>query len=303
MLHICTTSDSNYLHKGLALYASLERTLGYKNFDLHWLCLNDECYTTLSKLVKSKAPYSTNIYLYTISEFESKDAELVKLKNCGHKSQHGTAEANYIWALTPYFINYLLHNIIPANEKLMYADADIFFYYTPQLIFDVVGTKSVGIHTHRFGGNKKTSASGWYNVGVMIFSNDAHGIKISDLWKDWVMHPNPTENKYYKEYGLCGDQKYVELFPVILGEEHVCVFDENSAISHRAPWCCDEDNRSVYFYHFSHFTFSIEKNWWRDHVNEKAEWRPSANPHIYPYYEKYYQEIRKANEVLKSIKY
>lgn len=296
MLHFCTTSDSNYLAKGLALYKSLKQTVK-EEFRLHWLCLDDECFHILNNL---RLP---EVCTYSLSALEESDEELVTLKNSGHQSQFGTPQANYIWALTPYFINYLLHNIIQPNEKLTYADSDIYFYRSPEDILNAVGTKSVGIHTHRFGGNKKTSDSGWYNVGVMVFTKDETGLKISDFWKRLVMNPNKQKNEYYVEYGKCGDQKYLELFIPLFGEENVCVFDEHPdfSISHRAPWCCDEDNRPVYFYHFSHFTYDIARNWWRDHVNEKPEWKPTRHAHILPYYEKYWEEIKKAEGLIKIV--
>lgn len=294
MLHFCTTSDKNFLLKGLVLYNSLTETV--KNpITLHWLCLDEETSDIIESLKKSHEKYA-NIIPYKLSEIEKHDDELMAFKNSGHKSKFGDERTNYIWALTPYFINYILKSgEIPKNEKLIYADSDICFYHDPQIILTAMNGSSIGIHTHRFGGNKKTSESGWYNVGVMVFTNDSVGVKMSDKWKYWCVTPN---NKYYETHGTCGDQKYLELFEKYAGILNVSVFDENPAVplSHRAPWCTHEDGKPVIFYHFSHFTFNIEKGTWADSIN--GEWKPARHNHIFPYYKNYFEEIKKANTLV-----
>lgn len=289
LTNFCTLCDKNYIHKGLALYNSLISTMKTP-FRLYWLCVDQETFDSIIALGIE------NIIPLSLSALEKENPDLERSKS-NPASLYGSQRDNYIWSLAPYFVNYLLHNKINEGEKLTYLDSDICFYISPQIILDVVGSRAAGIHTHRFGNRIASgqSPTGWYNVGVVVFTKNSVGMNLSDLWAYWVMN---TNNEYYKQYGTCGDQKYLELFSKIAGENEVCIFDNDERISHRAPWCVEEDGRPVVFYHFSHFTFDLIGNSWKD--NLKMEWFPSAHPHIRPLYENYFEEMKKANTLLQG---
>lgn len=280
MINICTLCDKNYLLKGLAMRQSLiDLKVDYR---IYWLCLDQETYRVVGKL--------DNVLALELSVYEQEDEQLRKAQS-NPASRYGSQRDNYIWSLTPYFVNDVLTKYIKAGEHLMYVDSDIYFYLSPQVILDVIGDKSIGIHTHRFGPSRKKLDVGWYNVGVTVFRKDTVGIMASNMWKSWVMN---TDNDFYQEYGTCGDQKYLELFPTQF-PTRVCVFDEHSSISHRAPWCCDEDNKPVVFFHFSHFNCDLKNNTWKDSIH--GEWRPAALKHIRPYYENYFQAIKQIQHI------
>jgi len=300
MINICTHSDINYLYKGLALYHSLEETIK-EDFTLFYLCNDDETFNALKKLNKP------NIKIFKLSFLESIESLLLRAKRqkkCMYaRSQH----EQYMWCLTPYFVNYILHYFIEDNDTLVYADADIYFYESVQLILDTVKDKSIGVHTHKFSGEFKDDiATGWYNVGVVTFKRDVIGLKASNYWKDLVLYP---DNEHYEKYGTCGDQKYLELI-VEKHKDVVCIFDETSNIGHLAAWCSsplalNPDNKKIIykgnvqylvFYHFSHFNCEISTNSWRDHNNiDKPEWHPSSHPFIKDLYENYFKVIKKIN--------
>lgn len=295
-INFCTLCDKNYLHKALALYSSLKSTVK-KPFRLFWLCIDNETFTILSKLKIE------NVIPIELSLLEKVDIDLQKSKD-NPPSKYGSQRDNYIWSLTPYFINYLLderRKYIPEGEKLTYVDSDILFYQSPEVILDIIGNRPIGIHTHRFGRRikSKESPAGWYNVGVVVLTNNPVGMHVSNLWKYWTM--NQT-HEYYERYGTCGDQKYLELFEHVAGGDNVCVFDEDehTRISHRAPWCIEEDNLPVVFYHFSHFTFDLQKNTWSDSL--RGEWKPADNAHIRPFYEGYFEEIKKSEALIQSVR-
>lgn len=279
MINICTHCDSGYFLKGLALYKSLTETCS--EFTLHWLCNDREVFAQLTKI---NLP---NVVLYALEDLE-KDPELFKAKS-NPASKWGNQYSQYCWTLTPYFINYLLGKI---EGKLIYADADIYFYRSPQIILDIVGKKAVGIHSHRFSGIYRNTETGWYNVGVIIFDSEK-GKHISNEWKRWLIN---TNNEYYNTHGMCGDQKYLDLFPE-LWKEDVCIFDDERC-SHLAPWNCDNiqyGNAKHIFYrgkispvafaHYSHFNIDTEKRTYRD--SNSGEWSPCRNPEMKRYYDEY----------------
>lgn len=286
-MNVCTLTDSSYLAKGLTMRQSLI-DLGVEH-TVYWLCLDDETYNRIFTL--------DNVEAYKLSNLEKIDSTLQKLKS-NPATRYGGQRENYIWSLAPYFINFLLKNEIEPGEFITYIDSDIFFYNSPQIILDTIGERSVGIHTHRFGLNRKKLDVGWYNVGVIVFKNDRAGRLISELWKHWMVD---ASNPYYDEYGTCGDQKYLELF-VEMFPKQVCVFDEEGPISHLAPWCTHLEDKPVIFFHFSHFVYSLEKNSWNDNVREWRgewpEWKPSRHSHIRPYYELYFDKIKEAHKLI-----
>ncbi len=274
MIHFCTVCDNSYFEKGLTLYESIKKHYE-ETFIFHWLCIDKEIYEKLSVY------WGGNIRLYQLKDFEDNDSNLLAAKTIKPKV-YGDEYSQYCWCLTPYFVEYLLHSL-EENETLVYCDADIFFLDSPVKILDVVGEHSIGLHTHRSTVDEETIV-GKYNIGVTVFKNDHNARLISRLWKSWMLDP---ENQYAEKYGTCGDQKYAELWERIIGEENICVFDNE--ILHLAPWCThNPENKQPVFFHFSHFRFT--ENEWFDSL--RGEWNPAKEPGMKQYYEQYYKAIK-----------
>lgn len=313
MMHFCTIADKKYMLKGLAMLSSLTRQLNSK-FQLHWLCLDQDIYDTLTRLQDDYRPVTNAlrycVKLYLLSDIEKNDPQLLMAKS-NPPSRYGTQQDNYCWCLTPYFTHFILKNEIPDGEYLTYVDSDIFFYRSPEIITECVDGKPAGIHTHRFGGVYDDKIdTGWFNVGVVVFKKDSKGLEIASFWKQCMLN---TDNLYYNDYGTCGDQKYLNLFLKLWGKENICVFDEESdnQCGHLAPWNCTHlqhpgrhiiINKSgihelVVFFHFSHFTIDETGNEWSDSIN--GEWNPVKNDrYIHQYYEDYFEVIRQVKDML-----
>lgn len=299
-MYFCTVCDIKYLHKGLAMYQSLRRVCP-EPFTLYWLCLDKEI------LAKLTALNFTGVELFDLAELEERSIELQHAKR-NPPSKYGDAWSQYCWACTPYFINHLLHT--KGFDTVLYVDADIYFYHSPQIILDVVGSKAVGIHTHRFTGKIESQPklpdgigtaidTGWYNVGVLAFKNNQIARMVAQNWKNWMIK---SDHKYYTDYGKTGDQKYVELFIPLFGAENICVFDVEGNICHQAPWCTEGCGTTpVLFYHFSHFNFDLAAGTWKDHNNEPPEWVPSLKADIRPLYDQYFEAIKEAEKLISGL--
>lgn len=277
-MNICTHGDINYLGKILALHHSLKETAG--DFVLHVLCNDTE---TFESLFDRAIP---EMRLYSLGDYEMDDAQLSEVKNFP-AGTYGSQRDNYLWKITPYFVNEILQ-IIPYDETLIYVDSDVYFYQSPQIILDAVGNRSVGIHTHRFTPPYRKTASGWFNVGAITFRKDEIGIRMAEQWKEWCM---TTGTPLHDEYGTCGDQLWLQIFYKIIGWENISIFDEEEAwkgYCHLAPWNAEQFDGTLVFYHFSHF--NMDSNGWKDaHHNE---WHPAKKPGIHDLYENYYQTIK-----------
>ena len=102
-------------------------------------------------------------------------------------------------------------------------------------------------------------------------------------------------NRWFAEYGGCGDQKYLELFESKFGD--VKILDED--IGHAAPWNFSlynyfEDDtiiqwkdviQPLVFIHFSHF--NMDENGYRvAHRAEWGMWGPAKK-----YYDNYFRTL------------
>jgi len=298
-MNFCTLSDKKYFLQGLALYYSIEAR--YKGeFKLFWLCLDKQTFDDLRHLeLKNVIPVSLPV-------LEEIDPDLISAKK-NPACLYGDQYSQYCWALTPYFTDYLLQNIIPPDQYLMYVDSDIAFYHSPQLIIDAMEGKSIGIHSHRGEAayDVINNPVGEFNVGVVVFKNNDTGRKAAAWWKDCLIN---YPNRYYKIYGTCGDQKYLDLFIPLFKD--VCVFDRLNC-GYLAPWCFDnvrylDDGNIVYkgkaqpviFYHFSHFNYDLGKGQWKD--SHKGEWNPCSVPQVRKYYEYYFRVLMELQQIYLS---
>tara|TARA_R110002167_G_scaffold355499_1_gene569876 strand:+ start:1067 stop:1915 length:849 start_codon:yes stop_codon:yes gene_type:complete len=274
MNNLCTVSDINYLHQGLALYDSLNKTSN--KFTLHYLCLDNSAYDIISKI-------GPHIKAYHIDKFLAENPELVRIKNNNY--------SYFCWLLASYFSNKLL----PKYDSITYIDSDIFFHRDIQLIFDEVGSRDVGIFRHRQFPLDIPVAEGSYNVGVVHFKNTEAGQKTLAWWTDAVL------NKKYPELATCGDQKYLDHFPNICESIYI---DEN--IGHGAPWQWQmyeilDDNKIVWegatqdlvFTHFS--SFKLTQTSYIPALQHRCYTSASeytTNKNLKVIYDEYYSQIK-----------
>ena len=194
----CTLFDINYIDKGLTLFDSMRRHMN--EFKLYVFAFDDKCYEILKKVNhKSLIPIS-------MEEFETPDLLRVKEER---------TRAEYCWTCSPWIIKHVLEKY---NEPICtYIDADMFFFSSPQSVFDEMREKndSVIIVPHRFRSIEEEREAhdkvGSYCVEFNTFVNDASGKEALDWWADrcleWCYYAIPGTTEWY------GDQKYLNVFP------------------------------------------------------------------------------------------
>jgi hypothetical protein len=232
--------------------------------------------------------------------------KLVKMEEFEDKNLL-TAKSNrdrgeYCWTCASNFTYYVLKNN-PQIEMVAYLDSDLFFYSSPDPIYQEFGQNSIMIIPHRFlpGKEHQAEKNGIYNVGMLIFRNDKDGFACLDWWRRQCL------NWCYRipEPGKLGDQKYLEEFP--------CLFKNVHILQHKganlAPWNIKNyvigrknnqtfiDADILIFYHFfSDFKIYSPSHWLPaippSHYNKKS----FAKTYIYLSY------IKEMNESLKKIR-
>ena len=188
MFHFCTLFDSRFLTRGLALYESL---LGSgEDFQLYVFAFDDKCHEILKRLSLEK------ITAISLNEFEDEDLLAAKATR---------SRMEYCWTCTPSVIRYALDKF--GLPTCTYIDADLYFYNSPQPLFDEMAGHSVLITEHRYTRRYDQSRkSGKYCVQFMAFRNDARARQALEWWRAacnaWCYARH--------EGGKFGDQKYLD---------------------------------------------------------------------------------------------
>lgn len=193
--YYCTYFDKNYLLRGLALIASLQEKKG-SDFTIYAVCLDEFTRAILNRL---DIPQVKSVALH---EIEQNDAALIAARG-----NRNTVE--YYWTLTPTIILRVLERN-PHIDVLTYLDSDLYFFSSPDPIYDELGDASVLIHGHRFPNIfEHLAVNGLYNVGLLCFRNDARALVVLRWWRDRC-----NEWCYNKlEDGKYGDQLYLNDWP------------------------------------------------------------------------------------------
>ena len=302
MKNFCTLSDSSFLPYGLALHKSIEKNIS-EEFKLYYLCTDEEAYTELVNLnIKTIVPLS-------LRAIEESDGLLKNAKNnrpsfealnVGKRINKSPKEVQYFWCLSPYLCWYMLENY--DLEDILYVDSDIFFFNDLKTIYDEVGDKSVGIVRHRIPYN---SMVGEFNVGVVYFRKNLIGYQCAEFWKNCLFNIN---NPHYQTHGMCGDQKYLELFSPMFGKQNIRIIDEK--VGHLAPWNFlyhgYKDGKILWQSAEQDLTYCHFSNFKPDFVNDSYEMAPrhdlipeiKSNEFIKSIYQKYFNVVKLSREAL-----
>ena len=238
----CTLADRNYLVRGLALIESLERH-EKNDYVLYFVCLDELSRTVLRAL---NLPRVVPVALHSL---EKGDEALLAVR-----PQRSLVE--YYWTLTPTLILRLIERH-PEIDVLTYLDADLFFYSSPDPVFEELGEGSILIHEHRYSPELAHLEPdyGRFNVGLLCFRRDEIGLRALRWWRDrcleWCF--DRPEN------GKMGDQKYLDDWPQRF--ENLVVLQHPGA--GLAPWNHTQyqvsrqgnqtptvDGQSLVFFHF-----------------------------------------------------
>ena len=243
MMYFCTLFDSYYIHKGIALYLSLEKVTN--DFHLYVMAFDRESYEKLR---------SIGFKRMTVELFEDIETkELLALKTTRTK-------AEYCWTCGPSVIYHFLTNYNLPN--ITYLDADLFFLSDPHIIQEEIGDQSVAI-SEQGGEERNIERYGRYCVQYVFFKNDINGIRALTWWRErcieWCF------SRY--EDGKYGDQKYLDQFEVLFNNVHII---QNKGLV--GPWdtqfysfnentlTCNGEEYPLVFFHMSGNKFELKNS-------------------------------------------
>lgn len=239
--YYCTHFDINYVGHSLSLYNSL--IANENNFILYMFCMDDLSFDYLSNLELSNA----KIISFLDLENEIPNLKIAKLNR---------TKVEYFYTCSPAICYYLLTKK-QKIDCITYLDSDIYFFSSPNPIFDEIAKSSIGIIEHRFHWlTKRNIKYGIYNVGWITFRNDKVGL---DCLVNWL---NDCINWCYQklEGDKYADQKYLDFWPAKY-YPNLCVIKNKSA--NLAIWNLGNyklrsngndvfiDGQKLIFYHFA----------------------------------------------------
>jgi hypothetical protein len=242
MRWFCTYFDTNYMTRGLALYASLVRWV--PRFRLAVICLDEPCREILEKL---SLPYLT---LFSLEDLERFDPDLLVAKSNRNRLE-------YYYTLTPAIILFALQEFSEA-DMVTYLDSDIFFFNSPEPLFEELGKDAVSIIEHRFPPHLAAAViNGIYNVAWLTFRRDERALTCLHWWREKCLEwcYEILEEKRF------ADQKYLDDWPDRF--TGVTVLQHKGA--NVAPWNLSKwtvtlengnvriDEQGLIFFHFHRF--------------------------------------------------
>ncbi len=208
----CTIFDSNYLAKGIAMIQSLKKHS--PDAFVSVLAMDIEC----EKVLWEQFNWSISIYPMLSFEWATHLKEIRKTRT----------PQEFAWTCGSVFTNYV-SNLFGLDE-VTYLDADVFFFSDPEVVFDEIGDKSIGITPHRFAkaDEARLLPNGKYAVQWATFKGEV-GRKCLSKWaaqvREWCF--------YRHQDGKFGDQLYLNEWPELYPGE-VCEIS-NIGVG-AAPW-------------------------------------------------------------------
>ncbi len=250
MNHTCTYFDRGFLTQGVALARSLA---AHDPAAVLWvLALDDETVRALRGLKLS------TLRIVPLTELEAADPALAAVKPT-------RSRVEYYFTLSPCWPRHLLQTR-PEIDRLVYLDADLFLFSSPQPIWDELDKGSLLLCAHRFPDFlKHYERHGRYNVGVLGWRRDKDGLACLEWWRErcleWCF--DRLEADRY------ADQKYLEEWPQRFSGVVECRHPGvNLApwnwMNHRYDYSSSEvqiDGQPLVVFHFARFR-AIRGDWW-----------------------------------------
>lgn len=197
----CTIITSDYFFYAKALFDSLKKYNNTINFQVLIVDGYDEAYSYDTIDVISLEEIKTNL----ASDYDS------------IRKYEEDKKSNLRWALKPLFLKYLIK--LRGFQKVLFLDPDLYFYQTPEFLFDELNTADVIItpHWRSKDPNKDKSnfdllfTGGLYNAG--FFGCNENALNILDWWLLVCAYKMQKTNGFYV------DQAYLNLIPIYFSSQ------------------------------------------------------------------------------------
>ena len=182
------------------------------------LCMSDQAHEYFT------AHPEPGVRPIALSEFEAGDEELVRAK------RDGRSAIEYYFTCTPSLIRYSFR-LAPEAQFMTYLDSDLWFFSSPDVVYDRAKNASAIIIPHRFPPEHyERTRFGIFNVGWVTFRRDEEGLRLLEWWRqrclEWCFDRVDEENNRF------ADQRYLDRFPELSTKVYIVVHKG----ANLAPW-------------------------------------------------------------------
>ncbi len=252
MNQYCTYFDSGFLLQGVALARSLAK---HDPKGTLWvLALDSQAERALYALGLPQ------VHWVPLWKLEQADAGLAAVKST-------RSRAEYYFTLSPCWPRYLLQ-VNSGIEALIYLDADLLFFSSPEPLWTELARGSILTCAHRFPNFlAHYEKHGRFNVGVLGWRRDSAGLACLDWWRERCL-----EWCYDRlEEGRYADQKYLDEWPRRFEGVVECTHPGvNLAPWNWARFRCEVaddivhvDDQPLVVFHFARFRSLVGTWWWQ----------------------------------------
>lgn len=194
MRYYCTHFDINYIGHALSLYESL--SIYGESFKLFMFCMDDTSLNHLQTMNLSNATLISSLNL------EAKIKGLAQAKA-------NRSRVEYFYTCSPATCYYILQEFSEVN-LITYLDADLYFFASPEPVFEEISNADIGVIEHRFHWiTRRNIVYGRFNVGWISFRRSDEGLACLEEWMgdciNWC-YQRLEGDKY-------ADQKYLDKWP------------------------------------------------------------------------------------------
>lgn len=260
--HFTTVVSQDHFFKFMAMVSSLKNTC--KDFRIYVLCMHDVVYQILKKIgIEEVEPIQ-------LSEVESDELRRIKRERHFHA---------YCWTMKPVLLSYVMEKYRDC-QYYAHLDADLFFFDSPDHIFNESPDSSLFLTHHRNSRDflKYYGVTGIFNTGFVGCKNDETARKAITKWKYQCVEYCPIKEDRVRK--LFGDQRYVESW----SNEFKGVYVVQSYGVNTAVWNIQNyqvtikdgkvfvDGYPLVFYHFSGLTLISRNEFnlnWYYHIEDQ----------------------------------
>lgn len=285
---LATFFDSNYLSKAIVTYESL--SYYHKNFVLYAFCFDDLSFMTVKKLNK------TNFIPIPLKDFE-----LPVLKKQLHTKQK---YYEYYWA---YKAHILMHTMKISNADIVtYIDCDFRFFFSPETIFEEIGSSDVLIQPNNFSCEEVEQfiPVGYYCTCFESFRNNKNGLKVLRWWRNQCIkwcHASFENGKF-------ADQKYLDGWR----SKFKNVKEITTIGANIAPWNLGKydiefkngrvliNGHNLIYYHYHSFKMNLD-NYSYVITGDRENFYTISKEAVDYIYKPYIKDLKKTIKMLKDI--
>lgn len=208
-----------------------------------------------------------------LSKFIQEGVQVISIPSFLGQQEFNSIESTrshieFMWTLPSVISRKLTEKYFESTiSDVVYLDADLFFYASPENIWQEIPSGKISIVRHNFSDRLRVAFpnSGEFNVSWVSFPTNAQGIRCASMWARDCISLCPSIPTLVNGNLVYGDQLYLEKWPKEFSDSLHIIENIGAGV---APWNYENyyfqkkgmifvDGVPLIFYHFSSHQFGF----------------------------------------------